>query len=77
MSKERSVTTLIKTRQDYTISQERDSHYRKAFSIVFSFLPTLLGFRVEVEMLVENEEDFPPQTKPITDLKKDFKLLGR
>ena len=28
-------------------------------------------------MVVENEESFLPKPKPITDLKKDFKLLGR
>ena len=46
------------------------------FLFDFLFLPPLLGFRVEVEMFLENEEDFP-QARPITDLKKDFKLLGR
>ena len=30
----------------------------------------------EVEMVFENE-DFFPEIKPITDLKKDYKLLGR
>ena len=30
----------------------------------------------EVDMVVENE-DFFPEIKPITDLKKDYKLLGR
>ena len=28
-------------------------------------------------MVVENEANFLPKPKPITDLKKDFKLLGR
>ena len=30
----------------------------------------------EVDMVFENE-DFFPEIKPITDLKKDYKLLGR
>ena len=30
----------------------------------------------KVDMVVENE-DFFPEIKPITDLKKDYKLLGR
>ena len=29
------------------------------------------------KMLVESEEDLLPKTKSITELKKDFKLLGR
>ena len=32
---------------------------------------------VEVDMVNEVDEDFFPEIKPITDLKKDYKLLGR
>ena len=31
----------------------------------------------EVDMVNEVNEDFFPEIKPITDLKKDYKLLGR
>ena len=31
----------------------------------------------EVDMVNEVNEDFFPEIKPITDLKKDYKLLGK